>query len=67
VAGLTSDDYPCPFVGYFFPSCPPAPPLYKTATMAGSQNKKWIAPLLLILSILSFILALVLLILIKYK
>jgi hypothetical protein len=41
--------------------------LYKTATMAGSQNKKWIAPLLLILSILSFLLALVLLILIKYK
>jgi hypothetical protein len=35
--------------------------------MAGSQNKKWIAPLLLILSILSFLLALVLLILIKYK
>jgi len=35
--------------------------------MAGSQNKKWIAPLLLILSILSFLLALVLLILIRYK
>jgi hypothetical protein len=35
--------------------------------MAGSQNKKWIAPLLLILSILSFLLALVLLILTKYK
>jgi hypothetical protein len=35
--------------------------------MAGSQNKKWIAPLLLILSILSFLLALVLLILVKYK
>ena len=35
--------------------------------MAGSQNKKWIAPLLLILSILSFVLALVLLILVKYK
>ena len=35
--------------------------------MAGSRNKKWKSPLLLILSILIFLLALVLLILVKYK
>ena len=35
--------------------------------MAGSRNKKWIAPLLLILSILSFLLALLFLILLKYN
>lgn len=35
--------------------------------MAGSRNKKWIAHLLLILSILSFLLALLFLILLKYN